>query len=95
MPYTFFYIKAGAIFEFAVHHRLRFYYFFNIMSPASCELLHHLQKAWELAHGAPFVEDRLTHEEAATVLGEMQFHLVRNFCFYLLFALQYLSPLIG
>ncbi|PPQ95692.1 hypothetical protein CVT25_000791 [Psilocybe cyanescens] len=52
------------------------------MSPASCELLHHLQKAWELAHGAPFVEDRLTHEEAATVLGEMQFHLASHLLQY-------------
>ncbi|PPQ80231.1 hypothetical protein CVT25_003530 [Psilocybe cyanescens] len=46
------------------------------------ETLRHLQKAWDLAHAAPFVEDRLTHDEARGLIKQMQNHLSNHLSQY-------------
>ncbi|PPQ76369.1 hypothetical protein CVT25_005404, partial [Psilocybe cyanescens] len=52
------------------------------MSSIPRETFRHLQKAWDLAHTAPFVEDQPTHENARALLKRMQKYLSNHLSQY-------------
>ncbi|PPQ86024.1 hypothetical protein CVT25_001368 [Psilocybe cyanescens] len=52
------------------------------MSSLPRETFRHLQKAWDLAHTASFVEDRMSHADAGALLKRMQKYLANHLSQY-------------